>query len=256
MHSARIIPCLLLSNGRLVKSIKFNNPTYIGDPLNAVKIFNEKEVDEIVIFDIHPRRNIVGPDFDTIAQIASEAFMPLCYGGGISNLEQAQKLVKIGVEKVAINSAALKDKHLVTILAEALGSQSVVVGIDVKRDWVGRYRVFNPTSHKLTHIDPFEYAGELVKAGAGEIFLNNVDADGTLSGYDIKLITQVSKSVNVPVIVCGGASSLNDLRAGVQAGASGVAAGSLFVFQGKHRAVLISYPTSLELSKITENSNS
>ena len=250
MLRARVIPCLLLRNGGLIKSVGFEDPKYVGDPINAVKIFNEKEVDELVLLDTEASRSGNGPNFELLRQIASEAFMPLCYGGGVTTLAQATKLIKQGVEKVAVNSAALHNASLIRAMAAEMGSQSVVAGIDVKKDWLGRYRVFDPASRKLTGIDPLDHALRLQEAGAGEIFLNNVMADGSQAGYDLKLISLVAHAVNVPLIACGGAGKLADLADAVKAGASAVAAGSMFVFQGKHRAVLINYPPYQELERI------
>ncbi len=176
--------------------------------------------------------------------------MPLCYGGGVTTLSQATKLIKQGVEKVAVNSAALHEVSLIHSMAAEIGSQSVVAGIDVKKDWLGRYRVFDPASRKLTGIDPLDHALRLQEAGAGEIFLNNVMADGSQAGYDLKLISLIAHGVNVPLIACGGAGKYADLADAVKAGASAVAAGSMFVFQGKHRAVLINYPPYQELERI------
>jgi cyclase len=248
MLRARVIPCLLLRNSGLVKTIRFNDPKYVGDPINAVKIFNEKEVDELVLLDIEAARTN-GPNFELIAQIASEAFMPLCYGGGISTVSQAEKLIKLGVEKISVNTAALRDISLISNIAAELGSQSVVAGIDVKKDWFGRYQVFDPLRRKLTGIDPVEYAKKVAKAGAGEIFLNNVNADGTQAGYDLTPINLISRAVNIPLIACGGAANINHFCEAVTAGASAVAAGSMFVFEGRHRAVLITYPSYKELEQ-------
>lgn len=250
MLRARVIPCLLLRNGGLVKTVAFENAKYVGDPINAVKIFNEKEVDELLLLDIEASRRGTGPNYELLHQIASEAFMPLCYGGGVTTVAQATRLIKQGVEKVAVNTAVLNDVTLVSNMAAELGSQSVVACIDVKKDWLGRYRVFNPTARKLTNIDPLRHAQRLEGAGAGEIFLNNVTADGGQTGYDLKLVSMIAHAVHIPVIACGGAGCNTDFAEAVKAGASAVAAGSLFVFQGKHRAVLVNYPSYKELEEI------
>lgn len=250
MLRARVIPCLLLRNAGLVKTERFGSAKYVGDPINAVKIFNEKEVDELVLFDIEASKRGTGPNYDLLADIASECFMPLCYGGGINSVDQAVRLVQLGIEKVAVNAAAIADPGLVSALAEVLGAQSVVAGIDVKRDWLGRYRVYDGRSGKLTDRTPEMHAAELARAGAGEIFLNDADRDGTQAGYDLKMIGRVAQAVPVPVIACGGAGRTEDFVAGVEAGASAAAAGSLFVFQGRHRAVLISYPPYKELERL------
>lgn len=250
MLRARAIPCLLLRNAGLVKTVRFAGAKYVGDPINAVKIFNEKEVDELVVFDIKASKQGAEPNYDLLADIASECFMPVCYGGGVKSVEQAQRIVQLGIEKIAVNAAAIFNLDLITALSDVLGAQSVVAGIDVKMDWLGRYRVYDASSGKLTDRAPEAYATDLACAGAGEIFLNNVDRDGTLEGYDLKLIDKVAKAVSLPVIACGGAGRTEDFVSAVGAGASAVAAGSLFVFQGRHRAVLISYPPYKELERL------
>ncbi len=250
MLRARAIPCLLLRNAGLVKTVRFGDAKYVGDPINAVKIFNEMEVDELVVFDIDASKRGAGPNYDLLADIASECFMPVCYGGGVNSVEQALRIVQVGIEKISVNAAALLNPGLVAALADVLGAQSVVGGVDVKRDWLGRYRVYDASSGKLTDRAPEAYAAELAHAGAGEIFLNSVDQDGTQEGYDLKLIDKVARAVSVPVIACGGAGRMEDFVSAVDAGASAVAAGSLFVFQGRHRAVLISYPPYKELERL------
>lgn len=238
----RVIPCLLLQDGGLVKTQKFRRPRYVGDPINAVRIFNDKYVDELVFLDIEASRTGAEPKYDLIKRIAGECFMPLCYGGGIRTLEQARRIVAAGVEKIAVNSMAIDQPSLLTAMSQELGASSVVAGIDVKRDLFGRERVFHPGRRRLTKLDPVEHAKAVVQAGAGEIFLNSVDRDGMGGGFDQGLIARVSAAVNVPVIACGGAAGLGDMRAAVQSGASAAAAGSMFVFYGPHRAVLINYP--------------
>jgi cyclase len=250
MLRARVIPCLLLRNAGLVKTIGFKEPKYVGDPVNAVKIFNEKEVDELIVLDIDASKRGSGPNYDLLADMASECFVPLCYGGGVTSVEQATRIVQLGIEKIAVNAAAIADLGLVTELSAVLGSQSVVAGIDVKRDWLGRYRVYDASSAKLTDRFPEAYAEELVLAGAGEILLSSVDEDGSQAGYDLKLVDKVTRAISVPVIASGGAGRLEDFASAVNAGASAVAAGSMFVFQGRHRAVLISYPPYKELERL------
>lgn len=247
MLRARVIPCLLLRNGGLVKTLRFGETKYVGDPINAVKIFNEKEVDELVVFDIEASKRGAEPNYELLADIASECFMPVCYGGGVNSVEQALRLVQLGIEKIAVNASAISNPGLVAELSKVLGAQSVVAGIDVKSDWLGRPRVYDAASGKLTNRAPEAWAADLARAGAGEIFLNSVDRDGTQEGYDLKLVGKVAKAVSVPVIACGGAGRMEDFASAVAAGASAVAAGSLFVFQGRHRAVLISYPPYKEL---------
>lgn len=247
MLRVRVIPTLLLSGGGLVKTLGFDQPKYVGDPINAVKIFNEKEVDEIIVLDIDASKRGAAPNYELLAQIATECFMPVCYGGGVTSVDQARRLVQLGIEKVAVNASAISNAGLISELADVLGSQSVVVGIDVKYDWLKRPRVYDASCDKLTKLSPEEHAAALALAGAGEIFLNSVDRDGAQQGYDLKLIAKVAQAVSIPLIACGGAGSTSDLVAAAAAGASAVAAGSLFVFQGRHRAVLISYPPYKQL---------
>jgi len=245
----RVIPVLLLKNGGLVKTVKFKDPTYVGDPINAVKIFNDKEVDELLIIDIEATKEKREPNFELVSRISREAFMPFGYGGGINRLEDITQMQRLGVEKVSINSTAIKEPDFVKKAAEICGSQSVVVSIDVKKDEFGNHCVFEYVNNTTTKLDPVKFAVSMEKNGAGEIILNSVDRDGTFSGYDIDLIKKVSNSVRIPVIALGGACNTEDFVKAVEAGASAVAAGSLFVFHGKHRAVLITYPDKDELKK-------
>jgi cyclase len=243
MYRPRVIPCLLLKENGLVKTIKFKNPVYVGDPINAVHIFNEKEVDELVVLDITASVEKKEPNFELIAEIAGECFMPFCYGGGISSFQQVKRLIRCGVEKVAINTAAIHSQDLIADTAAAYGSQAVVGAIDVQRDLFGKVHVMEASATIKTKISPLEHAVRLVDAGAGEIFLNSVNRDGTFAGYDIELIRSITAVVTVPVVACGGAGKYADFTEAITAGgASAVAAGSLFVFYGKHRAVLINYP--------------
>jgi cyclase len=251
MIRPRVIPCLLLKGGGLVKTIKFANPRYIGDPINAIRIFNDKEVDELVVLDITATPERREPAFDKIAEFASECFMPMAYGGGISTIPQIERILKLGVEKVCLNTAAIENPQLVTAAAKAFGSQSIVVSIDVRRNLFGKYRVYIAGGHKATSWQPVEFAQEMERRGAGELMLTAIDRDGTMSGYDIELIRHVASAISIPVIVSGGASSIQDFAAAVSLGkASAVAAGSMFVFHGKHRAVLISYPSEREIQSI------
>lgn len=247
MLRTRVIPVLLLKGKGLVKTVKFDKPRYIGDPINAIRIFNEKETDELVFLDIEAGKKRQKPDFDLIEKIASECFMPLGYGGGISNLEDIKRLFSIGVEKVVINTHALIDLELITKASEIYGSQSIVVSVDVQKNFWGNYRVYSHSNQKHSRKDLFSYLREAQTTGAGEIFLNAVDQDGTMHGYDTDLIRQVAAFVQVPLVVCGGAGKLADFREAVCAGASGVAAGSLFVYHGPLNAVLINYPSQKEL---------
>lgn len=248
MFRARVIPCLLLRGQGLVKTRKFKDAVYIGDPVNAVRIFSEKEADELVLLDIDASREGREPNYELIAEIAGECFMPVAYGGGIRTLEQVRRLIRCGIEKVVINSAAIESTEVIALVAEIFGSQAVVGGVDVRKSLLGSYRVVAKSASIETKLVLDEHVQRLVDAGAGEILLNSVDRDGTMSGYDLELIRSVTRRVDVPVVACGGAGSVEHLREAVRdAGASAVAAGSLFVFQGKHRAVLISYPQEVRI---------
>jgi len=247
----RVIPLLLLMNGGLVKTIKFKDPTYIGDPINAVKIFNDKEVDELVIMDIMASKENKSPDFALLLRIAKEAFMPMAYGGGITKIDQIKTLLGLGFEKIIINSFAIDNLHFIQEASRICGSQSVVIALDVKKSIFGEYRLFRHLKNKITSIDPMEYAREVERSGAGEIILNNVDRDGMMSGYDIELIKKISSNVQIPVVAVGGAGNTVDLvKAVKEGGASAIAAGSMFVFHGRNRAVLINYPEKKELIKL------
>jgi imidazole glycerol-phosphate synthase subunit HisF len=240
----RIIPALLLMNDGLYKTIQFKNARYVGDPINTVKIFNEKEADELVLLDIAATKDKKSINYKKIAEMAGEAFMPMAYGGGISSFDDAKKVFDCGFEKIVINSAAFENPGLLTQVANVYGIQSVVAGIDVKPDWLNRYRVFICGGTKNTGITPAEYAKRVQEAGAGEILLQAIHKDGTWNGYDIEMISVVSHSVSIPVVACGGASGINDFSdAIVKGGASAVAAGSMFVYQKKGMGVLISFPS-------------
>lgn len=244
MLRPRIIPCLLVHERGLVKTVNFAAPKYVGDPINAVKIFNEKEVDELIVLDIDASRNKAEPDYGMIRNLAAECRMPLCYGGGVTTVEQAVRIIKMGVEKVAISAAAAERPELVAEIARFVGSQSVVVILDVKLDRKGRYEVWTHNGTRNTGRDPVAFAVELQTLGAGEITLNSIDRDGACKGYDLELARRVRDAVTVPMTVLGGAGGLADIEALVGAlGIVGAAAGSLFVFKGVYRAVLINYPT-------------
>lgn len=247
MYRARVIPCLLLDGERLVKTVRFKQPTYVGDPINAVKIFNDREVDELVILEIGATRDRRDPPFERLRAIAGECFMPLSYGGGIRTIEHARRLFNIGVEKVLINTAAAEDPALIGAIAAEYGSQAVIAGIDVKKDWLGRDRVFTRAGSDNTGRTPRAHAEAVVAQGAGEILLTSIDRDGTMSGYDVEMIRDVSAAIPVPLVACGGAGTLAHLAKAIGAGASAVAAGSLFVFAGSRRAVLINYPSAADL---------
>ncbi len=243
MLRTRVIPVLLVQDGGLYKTQRFKDPKYVGDPINAVKIFNEKEVDEIIVLDISATRENRGPDFNLIADIATECFMPFCYGGGVKNIEEMKKLFSLGAEKISLNTAAIETPQLIQQAAELFGAQAIVASIDVKKSWLGKYEVLTRCGQTKVKQDPVTLAQELEKLGAGEIIINAIDQDGLMTGYDLKLIKSITDAVRVPVIACGGAGSVEHFQQAVkEAGASAVAAGSMFVFHGKHRAVLITYP--------------
>jgi len=243
MAITRVIPVLLLKNAGLVKTTQFKDPKYIGDPLNAVKIFNEKEVDELIFLDIlaTPENKAIPLAF--LEQVAQECFMPLAYGGGVRTVDEIREILKVGVEKVIINSQAVEQKDFIRNAVERHGSSTICVSIDVRKNFWGKYEVFTHGGRKNTKLDPVRFAVEMDQAGAGELMINSIDRDGTMKGYDCDLIKKVTNEVGMPVIACGGAGSVQDFSMAVnEAGASAVAAGSMFVFHGKHRAVLISYP--------------
>ena len=249
MRRIRVIPILLLHNRGLVKSVKFKNYKYVGDPINAVKIFNEKEVDEIAILDITATRQKREPDIEHISEIVSEAFMPMSYGGGVKTIEQAEKLFYNGVEKIILNYSAIHNEKLISEIAAGYGNQSVMVSIDYKTNWLGRASVYTLNGEKDEKINPVDLAKKAQDHGAGEIILNSIDRDGTYKGFDLPMIEKTAKAVSIPVVACGGANSVEDFRKAVDAGASAVAAGSMFVFQRPHNAVLISYPNQEILKK-------
>lgn len=244
MLRARITPCLLVQNGGLVKTTRFGSPKYVGDPLNAVRIFNEKQVDELIVLDIDATPKCAEPNYELVASLAAECRMPLCYGGGVKTIDQIERIVALGVEKVSLGSIAATQPSLIEKAAQRVGSQSIVAVMDVKKAGLfGRYSVFTHNGTKSTGRSPVEMACQFEAMGCGEILLNSIDRDGTMNGYDYALVDSVRSSVRVPLTVLGGASSLDDMRSLVKLhGAIGAAAGSLFVFKGKYRAVLIQYP--------------
>lgn len=234
----------------MVKTARFRNPFYVGDPINAVKIFNEKEVDELVLLDIDASRLGKAPDDALIADLASEAFMPIAYGGGVRTADQAVRLAKLGIEKIIVDSAAIARPALVSEIAARLGSSSTLVSVTVSRDWRGRWRLYDPSRRKRLSIDPIAYARAVANLGAGELLIHDADREGTYAGFDGVLIQAVAGAVDIPVIACGGAGTIADLAAGIAAGAPAVAAGSQFVFYGPHRAVLINYPSEAQLAAV------
>ncbi len=251
MLKKRIIPSLLLKGNGLYKTTKFSNPIYLGDAINVAKIFNAKEVDELMLFDIDSSKLNKAPNFSLIKDIASSCFMPLTYGGGIETIENAKKIFKSGIEKIALNTALFKKPRLVKELSDYFGRQSIVASLNVKRDLFGRYIVVNNSLKKCYDGRLPDLLLELTEAGAGEIFINDVDRDGTLKGYDINLAKLVCSNSGLPVSFCGGASSFEDIKEVLfEGGVSGAVAGSLFVFSGPRKAVLISYPSSDDIQKI------
>jgi cyclase len=243
MLQTRVIPCLLLKDGGLVKTVRFSKPTYVGDPINAVKIFNDKEVDELVLLDITASVRQKPPDFRLLENIANEAFMPLGYGGGVRTEDDVRRILKIGFEKIVLNSVAASDPGFIRRAAAIVGCQSIVISVDVRKKLFGGYEVYTQSGNRGTGQDPVSFARRAQEEGAGELILHSIDRDGTMAGYDVPLLRQVTAAVTIPVVALGGAAGLPDFAEAVKAGgASAVAAGSLFVFHGKHRAVLINYP--------------
>lgn len=242
MLATRVIPTLLLRNNGLVKGCKFKNHKYVGDPINAVKIFNDKEVDELIFLDITATSEGRSPNYSLLADIASQAFMPFGYGGGLNNIRDIEKLFCLGIEKAVINTAAENNMKLVKEASRIVGEQSIVISIDVKRSLLGNYYVVTQSGKYNTKIDPVEFALCSEENGAGEIMLCSIDREGTGNGYDEELIERVTSAVTIPVIASGGAASLQHFRNAVEHGASAVAAGDMFIFHGKHKAVLITYP--------------
>ena len=254
MLRPRIIPCLLVQDKGLVKTVQFKKPKYVGDPINAVRIFNEKQVDELTILDIDATAEGREPDYKMIQHWASECRMPLCYGGGVKTPEQAQKIFELGVEKIAISSAAIADPDLITKIAERVGSQSVVVIIDVKKKMFGGYEVYTHNGKKSTGKNPFEFAQQIQNLGAGEIVINAIDQDGVMKGYDMSLVEKVREVNTLPLTILGGAGSLKDMGELIKKfRIIGASAGSLFVFKGVYKAVLINYPNPKEKDELIKS---
>ncbi|MFX4233903.1 AglZ/HisF2 family acetamidino modification protein [Aliarcobacter butzleri] len=254
MLAPRIIPCLLVHNKGLVKTVKFKEGKYVGDPINAVKIFNEKESDELIVLDIDATVEGREPDYKMIENLATECRMPLCYGGGIKTVEQASRIFNLGVEKIALSSAAIENLQLVADIAKEVGNQSVVVVIDVKKKMFGGYDVCTHNGTKKTKVDLEKFIIDLQSYGVGEIVINSIDNDGVMKGYDLSLIEKIKLLINVPITVLGGAGSLDDIEKLIEKfGIIGCSAGSLFVFKGKYKAVLINYPKQEEKQKLIRN---
>ena len=251
MLRPRVLPALLLQGGRLVKTVRFRKPRYVGDPINAVRIFNEKEVDELIVIDIDAGRAGVSIPLKLISRIAGECFMPMTYGGGIRTLDQIAEIMAVGVEKVSINRAAVADRGFVARAAKRFGSQSIVVSIDVRRRLFGQYEICVDGGRRRAGLEPVSLALELESEGAGEILLTSINQEGTMPGYDVDLVRRVASAVSIPVIACGGAGSIDDVIGVVcDAGASAAAVGSMAVYQGRNRGVLIGFPTRKQLAPL------
>jgi len=251
MLAPRIIPCLLVHNKGLVKTVKFKEGKYVGDPINAVKIFNEKEADELMVLDIDATVENREPDYKMIEHLAVECRMPLCYGGGIKTVEQAQKIFNLGVEKIALSSSVIENPSLVSAIAKEVGNQSVVVVLDVKKKMFGGYNVYTHNGTKKSKVNLESFVQELQELGVGEIVINSIDNDGVMKGYDTFLISKLKPLIHTPMTVLGGAGSLEDIQKLIKEfGIIGCAAGSIFVFKGKYKAVLISYPKQAEKENI------
>lgn len=254
MLQKRVIPCLLLHKGGLYKTEKFKKPTYIGDPINAIRIFNEKEVDELMFIDIDASVQNKEPNYQMIEDIASECFMPLCYGGGVKTTKQMKKIYTLGVEKISLSSQAVLNPELIAEAANIFGGQSVVVTIDVKKDLFGKKKVFILNGKKNTKLNPVDFAKKMEELGVGEIVVNSVDNDGMMKGYDYELLKDIKTNSKVPIIALGGAGNLDDVKKVFEySGVDAAACGSLFVYQGPLKGVLISYPPYEKIQELTGN---
>lgn len=249
MALPRCIPVLLLQNGALVKTVQFRDPKYIGDPLNAVRIFNEKEVDELVFLDLDASVKGTPIPFKLLEEISEECFMPLSYGGGIKTIEDIRRIIQTGIEKVIIGTEAVENPEFVKQVVAEFGSSTVCVSLDIQKNTSG-YHLYTRSGTRLMQADPVDYAQELETLGVGELLVHSIDREGMRNGYDLDLIRALRKAVNIPIIASGGAGTLEHLCEAVQNGASAVAAGSMFVFHGRHQAVLISYPDQTALKRI------
>jgi cyclase len=251
----RVIPILLHDKGGLVKTCKFKDPVYIGDPLNAIRIFNNKHVDELILLDIGRTRDGVSPDFELVRRVVSECFMPLGYGGGIRTLNDAQKLFSFGVEKVILQTITFDNMKVLEDIASFSGNQSVSISVDVKRDRNGAPKIYNSALGRVLDLDISEYLRSLENGGAGEIVLTSVDREGTFSGFDLELISLFKASLNIPLVVNGGAGSIEDFQTAIDFGAEAVAAGSFFVFYSSRRGVLLNYPSPIDFNKRVRQGN-
>ena len=236
-----------------MKTQGFGSPKYVGDPINAVRIFNEKEVDEIVVLDTDATAQGRAPDYGLIRKLAAECRMPLAYGGGVRHVQEFERIVGLGVEKVCVSAAAVADPDLIRAASDKVGSQSVAVVMDVRRTPAGKYEVMTHNAQKATHREPGDFAQAMQDAGAGEIVVNSITNDGMMKGYDLELVSTVRARIRTPMTVMGGAWSLRDIAALIaRFGVIGAAAGSLFVFKGVYRAVLINYPNRQEKDRLVE----
>lgn len=250
MLKNRLIPQLLIDQRKLVKTIKFTNERYLGDPLNAVSIFNEKKADEIFIIDINQNNKILNPDFDFISQLSSECFMPFGYGGKIHSLEVAKKIFDLGVEKVVIQSAAFKNPKIISDIASIYGSQSVVLSLDIKKNFFGKNFIYSKKLKINKNTELENYIKKFIELGVGEVLINSVDLESTFKGLDINILSQVKKYCKVPLLINGGLKDLHDANHAFKNGADGVVGGSFFVYYGKHKAILISYPNENEIHNL------
>lgn len=250
MIRKRIIPVLLLKNNGLYKGVGYNKYVYIGDPINAVKIFNDMEVDELIFLDIEAskKNKLISQEF--VEKLSEECFMPFSVGGGIKSLEDAKKLISAGAEKVVLNNWAVNRPEIITEISNSFGSQSIVVGVDTKKNWLGKQKVYSLSGKKLTDLNLEKWVMEIEKRGAGEILINSIEMDGKMNGYNFELINRVSKSVNIPIIAGCGAGGVSDFKKAFEIGADACAAGSMFVFHGARKGVLINYPSKEEIENI------
>jgi len=252
MNEHRVIPMLTLMGEGLYRTVAFKKPVYVGDPINAVKLFNDKEVDELVVADVSLDRDTNAIQYDLLEDIATEAFMPMAYAGKISNIDQVDRLLRLGYEKVVLNTAAVNDLDLIRRVADRFGTQSCVVSIDVGKPLFGKSQVMTNCGRSKTGLDPIEHLQRCQDAGAGELLLRSIARDGTMSGYDLELVAAAAKVADIPLVAVGGAGTLDHMAAALRAGAHSVAAGSMFVFQGRHRGVLINYPPRQQIDELLQ----
>lgn len=254
MLQSRLIPCLQVKDNKLVKTFRFKNEKYIGDVVNAVKIFNDKEVDELIILDISRNRHERGPNFELIRKIADECFMPVCYGGGISSTEQIREILKLGIEKVILNSALQSNRDIIRIAAGQFGSQCIMVSLDIKKNWRRKYKACFQSGRVVDDTDPITLALEFEKLGAGELLVNNIQRDGTWAGFDVEILQRIATQVKIPVIALGGAGTIQHIEEALNTGrASAVAIGSMAVYQNKDSGVLINFPKPEQLKHLNQN---